>query len=203
MVFFSAGEICIDNYVLVIPKTWHARIKADCTQNYNFMDSLNPTHIVQENKVLSSIVFQWILNSWKHVKTHRSSIGKKNLFFRAFWGRWSGHDALSSRNVSNQNRNWVHGWRTGLWTTVKPHFFAVTIFSRFKTSRYHNFAIFGRFAKSWYVFKREVMVSRRLELRENFPRGKFPIFGLFPQFFAIFRCFSRVFRLREAKNFTI
>ena len=35
-------------------------------------------------------------------------------------------------------------------TTVKSHFFAVTIFSRFKTSRYHDFAILG---------SREVMVN--------------------------------------------
>ena len=36
-------------------------IKADCTQNYNFMDSMTPNHITQENKAILLYFFEYFM----------------------------------------------------------------------------------------------------------------------------------------------
>ena len=48
----------VDRFILILPNTWDAIIKADRTQNYNFMDSMKPDHIIQENKAISVFFFE-------------------------------------------------------------------------------------------------------------------------------------------------
>ena len=52
--------------------------------------------------------------------------------------------------------------------TVKSHFFAVTIFSRFKTSRYHDFAILGSRKVMVNMDHAKIKSPRRLSHHEDF-----------------------------------
>ena len=59
----------VNRLILIIPKTWDAMLKADRTQNYMFMDSMKPAHIIQR-KQNNSCVFLRILHAGEHGLTH-------------------------------------------------------------------------------------------------------------------------------------
>ena len=67
-------------------------------QNYNFMDFLDPTHIIQENKAIMLYFFEYFMQ--ENMAKLIDQTLEKSCFSRS-----SRYDALSSRNISDQKRN--------------------------------------------------------------------------------------------------
>ena len=58
----------VDHLILIHPKSGDTMLKADRAQNYKFMDSMNPVHIIQENTAISLFVFEYFAQ--KHGKAY-------------------------------------------------------------------------------------------------------------------------------------
>ena len=48
----------VDRFISIVPKTWDTMLSADRSQNYNFMNSMKPAHIIQENKAIPVFFFE-------------------------------------------------------------------------------------------------------------------------------------------------
>ena len=48
----------VSRFTLILQKTLYAMHKADRAQNYSFMDSMKPDHIIQENKAIPAFFFE-------------------------------------------------------------------------------------------------------------------------------------------------
>ena len=96
------GSAHIDKFILILPKTWDMMLKADHTQNYNFMGSMNPNRIIQENKAIPLYFFEYCMQ--ENMAKHGDQAQEKKMCFRIYRSRLSRYDALSSRNVSDQKR---------------------------------------------------------------------------------------------------
>ena len=51
----------MDRFILLVPKTWNTMLRADQTTAYNCMESLNPVHIIQENKSIPKFFFEYFM----------------------------------------------------------------------------------------------------------------------------------------------
>ena len=99
--------------VLIVPKTWDTMLRADRTTEYNFMESMNPVHIIQENKAIPT--FSLNTSCKKIWRIYWISLWR-NMFLQIYRVRWSRHDTVSNRNVSDQERYCVSKWRKSLRT---------------------------------------------------------------------------------------
>ena len=86
----------VDRFILSLPKTWDTMLTADRSQNYNFMDSMKPDHIIQENKAIPVFFVEYFMQE------NMATLIDQALeqCFRIHRGRRYMHDTLFARNVS-------------------------------------------------------------------------------------------------------
>ena len=57
----SVDKAHVDRFILVCIETWDGMLRADCTQNYNCMESLKLEDIIQENESIPKFFFEYFM----------------------------------------------------------------------------------------------------------------------------------------------